>query len=139
MLGQRKAAARQIDQSIASLQQGEQRCHFAEVLRLRGWLYGLDGERENAERLLYRSLDLARAQGAKSWELRTAMTLAELLERDGEAEAALNIVRPVHAWFSEGFGSHDLQAAAGLIARLVGHPVPHALSPVTDVEMRSAS
>ena len=125
-LGQTDAAARQIDQCIERIEQGEQRCHFAEVLRLRGWLHDLEGDRANAERLLRRAIGVARAQEAKSWELRTAMTLAELLERHGEAEQALAVLQPVYDWFTEGFDTSDLQAAAQILARLSNSPAPRA-------------
>ena len=123
-LGQTEAAARQIDQCIERIEQGEQRCHFAEVLRLRGWLHGLAGDRANAERFLHRAIGVARVQEAKSWELRAAMTFAELLERHGETEQALAVLQPVHDWFTEGFDTHDLQVASRILARLSGSPTP---------------
>ena len=132
-------AARQIDECIERIEQGEQRSHFAEVLRLRGWLHGLEGDRANAERLLHRAIALARSQEARSWELRAATTLAELLERDGETEAALATVKPVHDWFSEGFGTCDLQAAARLIARLSGTPLSRAEPPPPALAIKTAS
>ncbi|MEI7599921.1 MAG: adenylate/guanylate cyclase domain-containing protein [Aestuariivirga sp.] len=125
-LGHTEAAARQIDQCIERIEQGEQRCHFAQVLRLSGWLHGLEGDRPNAERLLHRAIGVARAQEAKSWELRAAMTLAELLERHGETEQALVVLQPVYDWFTEGFDTNDLQAAARILARLANSPTPRA-------------
>ena len=138
-LGRTEDAARQIDECIERIEQGEQRSHFAEVLRLRGWLHGLEGDRANAERLLHRAIALARSQEARSWELRAATTLAELLERHGETEAALATVKPVHDWFSEGFGTCDLQAAARLIARLSGTPLPSAEPSPPDIAIKTAS
>lgn len=132
LLGETEAAARQIDQCVSRFEEGEQRSHFAEVLRLRGWIHGLAGDRASAERLLQRALAVARAQEARSWELRAAMTLAELLERHGEAAAALAVVQPVHGWFTEGFGSSDLQGAARLIARLSGMPPAPEAAPPAD-------
>ena len=124
MVGMRESAARQIDQCIAKIERGEERSHFAEVLRLRGWLYALEDDRPRAERLLRRAIAVARAQDAKSWELRAVMTLAELLGRHGNDAEALALLTPVHGWFSEGFATRDLQRAAQLISQLSGAPLP---------------
>lgn len=126
-LGRYPAAARQIEQSIAHIEGGEERSHFAEVLRLRGWLYGLEGDRDNAERLLRRAIDVARAQEARSWELRATMTLAELLASRGAADEGLAMLEPVYAWFTEGFDTHDLKKARALIVRLAetSSTIPH--------------
>jgi len=139
MMGEREAAARQIDQCIANIERGEQRSHFAEVLRLRGWLYSLEGDRVNAERLLHRALDVARAQSARSWELRAAMTLAELHHGHGETASALAVLQPVHGWFTEGFGTSDLRAAAGLLERLSGAALSSTSPSNLGTAMRTAS
>ncbi len=125
MMGQREAAGRQIDQSIARIERGEERSHFAEVLRLRGWLHGLEGDRLNAEQFLRRAIGVARAQNAKSWELRATMSLAEVLHRHGETTEALAMLTAVYGWFTEGFGTKDLQKASGLIAQLSGPTTRH--------------
>ena len=142
MVGMREAAARQIDQCIAKIERGEERSHFAEVLRLRGWLYALEDDRPRAERLLRRAIAVARAQDAKSWELRAVMTLAELLGRHGEKAEALALLMPVHGWFSEGFATRDLQWAAQLISQLSGAPLPAspptASSSLTSIARRTA-
>jgi len=129
LLGQRAAAARQIDASIASFEGGEQRCHLAEVLRLRGWLYGVEGDRANAERLLLRAMSIARTQEARSWELRAAMSLAEVLERDGEAARARELLQPACDWFTEGFNTSDLMEAQRILSRLLPSPVRHVAVP----------
>jgi len=129
MIGQREAAAQQIDQSIARIERGEERSHFAEVLRLRGWLHVRDGERASAERLLRRAIGVAQAQGAKSWELRATMTLAELLHEHGETSRALAMLTSAYGWFTEGFETKDLTKARSLIDQLSGEPPLHAPSP----------
>ncbi|MFN4142402.1 AAA family ATPase [Aestuariivirga sp.] len=121
-LGERAAAARVMDQSIARIEQGEERSHFAEVLRLRGWLAALEGDRGRAERLLLRSIAVAEEQEAKSWQLRSTVTLAELLAQDGARDEAREILAPILGWFSEGFGTQDIMAAARLMEGLGGVP-----------------
>ena len=62
----------------------EERCHLAEVLRLKGWMLVLQGDLEGAEQNYLASLDWARQQQAKSWELRTATSLARLWQQQGK-------------------------------------------------------
>lgn len=127
LLGETEAAGRVMDESIASIERGEERCHFAEVLRLRGWLAGLEGEDASAEALFRRSLEVARGQEAKSWELRSATSLAELMARKGARTEAYAILAPVYGWFREGFDTRDLKSAAALLGRLGDRP-PHAVA-----------
>ena len=65
-------------------------------------------DRIAAEALLRRSLDAARQQGALSWELRSAMSLAELLKDQNRRDAALNVLGAVRDRFTEGFATADL-------------------------------
>ena len=65
-----------------------------------------------------RSLEVARAQGARLWELRSSMSLARLLKLQGKSRAGYEIVAPIYAGFSEGFATRDLQDAKSLIEEL---------------------
>jgi len=71
-----------------------------------------------AEATLHAALEIARAQGARSLELRAATTLASLWRRQGRGADALTLLRPVYQRFSEGHATRDLQAAATLLADL---------------------
>ena len=44
----------------------EERCHLAEILRLKGWMLALKGDLQGAEKYYLGSLDWAREQQAKS-------------------------------------------------------------------------
>jgi class 3 adenylate cyclase/tetratricopeptide (TPR) repeat protein len=89
-----------------------------EVLRLKGWTLMLQGKLADAERELQRSLDVARQQEAKSWELRSATTFARLLSGSGRCEAARALLTPICDWFTEGFDTHDLKEARALLEQL---------------------
>src|SRR6266480_103383 len=52
-----------------------------------------------------RSLDLARRQGALSWELRTATSLGRLRRDENRIGGAYDLVSSVYDRFSEGFGT----------------------------------
>ena len=78
-----------------------------------------EGEGDGAaEGLLLRSLDIAREQGALSWELRTAMSLARLWHSQHRTREARDLLGSVHARFTEGFGTTDLVNAGILLKDL---------------------
>jgi len=107
-----------IGESVARIESGEDRVHFAEVLRLQAWILMQASETDRAEPILRQAIDVARGQHAKSWELRAATTLAHLLTNRGEREAARRVLVPVYDWFTEGFATKDLQAARTVIGGL---------------------
>lgn len=73
---------------------------------------------DRAEALLRRSAALAARQGALSWELRTATSLARLLALRRRPDEAAAQLRTVYGRFTEGFGTPDLIAAARLLESL---------------------
>jgi hypothetical protein len=74
-----------------------------------------------AEGLLRRSLDIAKEQGALSWQLRTAMSLARLWRAQDRTPEAYCLLASVHSRFTEGFGSVDLVTAKTLLEDMAGH------------------
>jgi predicted ATPase len=71
-----------------------------------------------AEAYFERALALARAQLAKSWELRAAMSMARLWRDQGKRDAARALLAPVYGWFTEGFDTLDLKEAKELLDEL---------------------
>ena len=63
-------------------------------------------------------IDVARRQNAKSWELRGATILARVRRQQGRQQEAVALLAPILGWFTEGFGTADLQAARTLLAEL---------------------
>ena len=61
---------------------------------------------------------LARAQQAKSWELRAAMSMPRLWRDQGKRTEARNLLAPVYGWFTEGFETSDLKEAKALLDEL---------------------
>ena len=96
----------------------EERLHYAEILRLKGWMLSLKGDVEGAERNYLASLDWARRQQAKMWELRTSTSLARLWQSQGKRQEAYELLVPVYSWFTEGFDTNDLLDAKSLLAEL---------------------
>ncbi|MBX7194788.1 MAG: AAA family ATPase [Sandaracinaceae bacterium] len=112
-----------VDESLAQIARPgwQEREWLAEALRIRGWILGLLGRPDEAEAELARSIAIARAQAARSWELRSATTLARLLAPHDPARAR-EILAPVHAWFTEGHDTADLKAARALLDELATAP-----------------
>jgi predicted ATPase len=61
---------------------------------------------------------VARRQQAKSYELRTAMSLGRLWQQQGERTEAYDLLAPIYGWFTEGFDTADLQEAKALLEEL---------------------
>ena len=71
-----------------------------------------------AEKNYLASLNWAREQKAKSWELRTATSLAHLWRQHGKRMEAHDLLAPVYDWFTEGFDTKDLKDAKALLNEL---------------------
>jgi predicted ATPase len=71
-----------------------------------------------AEGYFERALAVARAQQAKSWELRAAMSIARLWRDQGKRDEARDLLARVYGWFSEGFDTFDLKEAKVLLDEL---------------------
>jgi len=109
-----------IDGSIEQIERpgwGE-RAWLAENLRVKGLILEQLGRIDEAELNLQRALNIARDQQAKSWELRTAVTLARLWRRQGKVQDAHALLAPVYRWFTEGFDTRDLREAKALLGEL---------------------
>ena len=118
-------ASGQPDEALAAANEAVRRCEdsnafwwLPEAVRIEGEVrLRLDQpQTAQAEADFRRSLELARNQGALSWELRAAASLARILQ--GQPADARNILRPVYRRFTEGFGTADLQAAKALLDAL---------------------
>jgi predicted ATPase len=72
----------------------------------------------NTSDFLLSPIDVAHHQQTKSWELRTAMSLARLWQQQGKRAEAYELLAPVYGWFTEGFDTADLQEAKALLEAL---------------------
>jgi predicted ATPase len=102
--------------------QGEQ-YYAAELYRLQGMLRGQPNPRHpcaDAEARVQQALAIARRQGAKSLELRAAMSMARLWQQQGKRAEACALLTPIYGWFTEGFDTADLQEAKALLEELGG-------------------
>jgi tetratricopeptide (TPR) repeat protein len=71
-----------------------------------------------AEKCFQRSIKIAREQKAKSWELRSAISLARLYQNQNKHEEAHNALAEIYNSFTEGFDTIDLREAKALLNEL---------------------
>jgi predicted ATPase len=95
----------------------------AELHRLRGELLlhaecGVQNAESTAEECFHQALDVARRQHARSLELRAAMSLGRLWQRQGKRTEAHQLLAEIYGWFTEGFDMADLQDARALLDAL---------------------
>jgi predicted ATPase len=119
-LGQFDDAWRCIGEALTAVETTKERWCEAEVHRLAGEiaLMSPQADTPKAEAHFERALAVARQQQAKSWELRAAMSMAQLWRDQGKREEARELLAPVYGWFTEGFDTPVLQDAKALLDEL---------------------
>jgi predicted ATPase len=120
--GQTAKGLEALAEALARLGKSEVQWWEAELHRLRGelLLQHAVAQPEEAEACFQQALAVARRQQAKSLELRAAMSLSRLWQRQGESHAARELLAPIYGWFTEGFDTADLQEARVLLDELEG-------------------
>jgi class 3 adenylate cyclase/predicted ATPase len=109
-----------IDEADAFVDKTAERWWQADLCRLRGELL-LKAEPANvdeAQSCFERALDIARAQQARSLELRAAVSLGRLWHAEGKSREARELLSGIYGWFTEGFDTADLEDARTLLAQL---------------------
>jgi predicted ATPase len=121
-LAEAHAASGNVSQGLAAVKMGRQAAaggaHWldAELHRLEGELLqvGPLADLARTEAHFLEALAVARAQGSRTLELRTATSLARLWQSQGRAGEERALLAPV-AWFTEGHDSTDLREAMALL------------------------
>jgi predicted ATPase len=90
----------------------------AEALRGSGDVLLEMGDPTDAEACYCDALRIARQQRAKLWELRAAISLAQLWRDQDKRGDARNLLGPVYGWFTEGFDTPVLKEAKALLDEL---------------------
>jgi class 3 adenylate cyclase/predicted ATPase len=109
-----------LGEAMAAVQTTKETSWEADIHRIAGEIALLSPERDAAKAQAYfeRALKVARAQQARSWELRAAMSLARLWRDQGRRADASDLLAPVYGWFTEGLDTRDLREAKTLMAEL---------------------
>ena len=110
-----------LEEAVCEVRKTNERYYEPELYRLTGelLLQSAAANEEQASAAFLRSLECARSLGAKSWELRAAISLARLRVKQGKREQARVALANVYEWFTEGFDTPDLRDAKILLAESV--------------------
>jgi predicted ATPase len=119
-LGQFEAARRCIGEAMTAAKTAKETWGEAEIHRTAGEIALMSPEPDAAKAQAHfeRAIAIARAQQAKSWELRAATSLAGLWRNHGKRQQARDLLAPVYGWFTEGFDTLDLKEAKALLDEL---------------------
>jgi predicted ATPase/DNA-binding winged helix-turn-helix (wHTH) protein len=120
--GRAAEALELIDSAIERCNGNGELLMLPELLRLKAFILGRTApvDMDLCEALLRQSLDISQAQGARAWELRAAIDLAELLGASGRAGEGAALLVPLRHGFAEGADTADLKLADDVLKRL--HP-----------------
>jgi predicted ATPase len=120
-LGQFDDAWRCIGEAMTAVETTKERWYEAEINRIKGEIALKLSQLGSSQAGAYfeRALTVARAQQAKSWELRAAMSMTRLWRDQGKPRQARNLLAPVYGWFTEGLDTLDLKEAKTLLDALV--------------------
>ena len=113
-------ARSQVSEALTLMDTTGERWSEPELYRLKGALLlqqNSDHQAE-AETSFHHALGIARSQQAKSFELRTATSLARLWQQQDKRQEAYNLLAPIYNWFTEGFDTADLIDAKALLDEL---------------------
>ena len=114
-----------LDEALALVRKIGRHLWETELYRIKGELLLMQGRdtasrasTDEAEACFRKAIEVARHQGAKSWELRAVMSLSRLWQKQGKTEKARRMLQKVYGWFTEGFDTTDLKEAKALLEAL---------------------
>ena len=116
-LGATELASQALSAAHALIAAGGVRWFEAETTRLDAEVLA-PSDPAAAEAKYLEAMNIARRQQARSWELRAAMGLARLHQKQGRLQQARAVLAPVYEWFREGFAARDLIEAGALLDSL---------------------
>jgi predicted ATPase len=112
--GRLKEALGALEQALAISKQTGERFYLAELLRLNGEILAKQGNAVEAEHWLRQSIEVAREQQAKLFELRSATDLCRLLPAAQRDVARRETLVPAYEWFEEGLDGLDVRRARAM-------------------------
>jgi predicted ATPase len=137
--GQVEQGLRVLDESLGVVHRNGERYYLAELYRIKGELLVLRAsdrrlsraapsgktvseariaEVAQAESCFHQSIEIARQQKAKSWELRAVMSLARLYQNQNKRAEAQILLEQIYHQFTEGFDTADLREGKLLLDEL---------------------
>jgi tetratricopeptide (TPR) repeat protein len=120
--GDPEEGLRVVEESLTWTEETGSRFFNAELYRIQAELLLLMRRLDEAERSHRRALEIAREQGARMWELKSACDLAEMLREQKRKAEARNLLVSIDCWFSEGFDVLELCRSKALLESLSRPP-----------------
>ena len=113
-------AHKALNEGLAVAEKNDDRCHEAELLRLKGELLIAESPDQAAvaEDTFRQAIETARQQQSKGWELRATMSLVRLWQRQGHRDEARGLLAAIYGTYTEGFTTPDLVEAQKLLETL---------------------
>ena len=116
--GKYEDARRVIETCFFEIEGKNVRFAEAETHRVHGEIMLAEGDEDGSENAFRKSVDVARKEQARSWELRAAISYARLKREQGRSEEAKTLLSGVYDCFTEGFDTTDLNDAKALLEEL---------------------
>ena len=118
--GQIKEGHEVVSEELSRVHKTGEGVYEAELNRFKGELLLTQTvpDQAEAEDCFRRAINVSRRQEAKSLELRAAMSLSRLWQRQGKQEEARKLLAEIYGWFIEGFDTADLKATKILLEEL---------------------
>ena len=114
-----------LEQAITEVQRGGEQYYEAELYRIKGELILMKKEKKGRKEIekeavdcFQQSITIAQKQQAKSFELRTTMSLCHLLQKQSRTEEARQLLSKIYNWFTEGFDTWELKEAKAMLEEL---------------------
>jgi predicted ATPase len=113
-------ARQSLEEALAVAEKNDDRTHAAELHRLQGELVlaAAPQETQTAEACFQQSIEIARQQQSRAWELRATTSLARLWQQQGRIEEARHALSTISSTFTNGSTRPDLAEAATLLKSL---------------------
>jgi serine/threonine protein kinase/predicted ATPase/energy-coupling factor transporter ATP-binding protein EcfA2 len=110
-----------LDEGLTIAERTGDRCHEAELLRVKGELLLAESPDQSAmaEDCFRRAIKTAQRQLSRAWELRATMSLAQLCQQQDRNDEAHIALAGIYEKYSEGFTTPDLIDAKKLLEELI--------------------
>jgi tetratricopeptide (TPR) repeat protein len=118
MVGQPSDGLNCLAEAAQIIETTDERCHEAELHRLRGDLLNATGDPSAAKRSYHQALTVAKLQSAKLLELKASLSLARLWYKQNRHGEARDLLAPIYGWVTEGFDMPDLKEAKALLEKM---------------------
>jgi predicted ATPase len=125
MCGDIEKAMDFMEQALTEVRRGREQYYEAELYRIKGELILMKADKKNRKEVekeaadcFQQSITIAQKQMAKSFELRTSVSLCRLLQKQSKKEEARQLLTKIYNWFTEGFETQDLIEAKTLLNEL---------------------